>query len=202
MIIAPYAKSYDGRVVLDMPQMKFESGKIYGIAGANGSGKSTYAKYLAGIEGAGHMPQKSFAFKLGVLKNVMLSGCGEKTAMEMLGRLGLGELADKRADKLSGGETEKLALARVLSKHFDLLILDEPTAAMDVESTLEAEKMIREYADRENSVVVLISHSIGQISRISDEMIFLHKGQLIEKGETGSVLASPQNELSRQFINF
>ena len=84
MKIAPFTKTYEGRQVLDFPGMEVESGKIYAVIGANGSGKSTFAKILAGILPAdrkekytdggtiGYMPQKNYAFRMSTKANLLL----------------------------------------------------------------------------------------------------------------------------------
>ncbi|MBO4819392.1 MAG: ATP-binding cassette domain-containing protein [Firmicutes bacterium] len=200
-------KEYGGRVVLDVPEMEFEKGRVYAVMGANGSGKTTFARELVsgGIEDksvrTGYMPQKNYPFRMSVKKNVLLSGVSEEEADRLLSRLGMAQLAGENAKKLSGGETAKLALARILGKGFDLLILDEPTASMDVESTLESEKMIREYAEDKNAAVILITHSAGQAYRIADELIFLHKGMLFEKGPAKDTIDDPKTEEARKFIS-
>ena len=185
---------YGGRTVLDVPELIFEAGKVYAVMGANGSGKSTFARAVA-LEGeyegsfiVGYMPQKNYAFRMSVKKNVLVSGADEEKALRLMERLGLSGLKDKNAKTLSGGETAKLALARTFGKRFDVLILDEPTAAMDVESTFEAERMIREYCDVEKAAVILITHSVKQAFRIADELLVFHEGRLAEAFLSGSVV--------------
>ena len=187
--------------------MSFEKGRVYAVMGANGSGKTTFARELlsGGIEEktvrAGYMPQKNYPFRMSVMKNILISGVSEEKAVGLLTRLGMMHLKDENAKKLSGGETAKLALARILGRDFDLLILDEPTASMDVESTLESERMIREYAGRVNAAVILITHSAGQAYRIADELIFLHKGMLFERGPARETIDNPKTEEARKFIS-
>ena len=198
---------YGDRTVLDVPGMEFEKGRIYAVMGANGSGKSTFAKALAdgGLYDkyvrVGYMPQKNFAFRMNVKKNVLITGADEKRALGLLSRLGMDGLLGENAKKLSGGETAKLALARILCAHFDFLILDEPTAAMDVESTLESEKIIKEYCGDENAAVLLITHSSGQAYRIADEILFLHKGKLLERGPARETIEHPETEEAGKFIS-
>ncbi len=200
-------REYGGRTVLDIPELSFEAGRIYAVMGANGSGKSTFAKAFAlenmqdGDFEIGYMPQKNYAFRMSVKKNVLVTGVSEEKAVTLIERLGLKELSDKNAKTLSGGETAKLALARVLGKYFDMLILDEPTAAMDVESTLEAEKMIKEYSENEKAAVILITHSSGQALRICDEVIFLHKGKICERGPAADVINNPKTKEAKAFLS-
>ena len=154
MKILPFSKTYEGRTVLAFPGMEVQPGTITAIIGANGSGKSTFAKILAGSlaadcrikppEGIGFMPQKNYAFRMSLQKNLLLNGTDVKRANWLMDQLQLRHLALKRADKLSGGETARMALARLMMKRYDLVILDEPTAAMDMETTALAETLIRD----------------------------------------------------------
>ena len=200
-------KSFGERFSLYVPQLEFEAGKIYAVMGANGSGKSTFARALA-EEGmvesdisVGYMPQKNYPFRMTVLKNVLLCASSEEKAEGLLRDLGMESLKNENAKKLSGGETAKMALARTLGKHFDLLILDEPTAPMDVESTYVSEKLIKDYCRDENAAMILITHSKGQAERMSDELLFFHKGRLFEKGRTKEILKDPKTKEAASFFS-
>lgn len=209
-----FAKTYSGRRVLNLPAFTLQSGAVTAVIGANGSGKSTMAKILAGIEPAdenrravescrvGYLPQKPFAFRLTVEQNLSLNGGDEKKRTELLGALGLMSLRRSRAKRLSGGETAKMALARSLLGSYDLLILDEPTAAMDMASTLAAEKLIANYAKDTGCAVLLITHSLQQARRIADEVLYLEAGKLIEQGKAETLLNNPKEEKTRQFLEF
>lgn len=209
-----FDKSYNGNTVLNYPGFEFESGKVYAIIGANGSGKSTLAKILAGIEkpdcrcspvedgSIGYMPQKSYAFKMSTIKNVLLNGNDYPAAKTLTDRLGLSALIKSPAKKLSGGETAKLALARIMIKSYDLLILDEPTAPMDMESTIAAEALMKEYAKENDSALILITHSLQQALRIADYTLFFSKGKLIEYGATAELLNAPKEEETKVFLDF
>ena len=145
MKILPFSKTYDGVTVLDFPGLELQPGTVYGVIGANGSGKSTFAKILAGILPAdqkrpaltekrrvGYLPQKNYAFRMTTRANILLGRKDRHRAAQLMDALQIPHLADKRADRLSGGETARMALARLMMKSFDLVILDEPTAAMDM----------------------------------------------------------------------
>ena len=110
-------------------------------------------------------------------------------------------LADKRADRLSGGETARMALARLMMKQYDLAVLDEPTAAMDMEMTLISEKIIRQYVSETGCSLILITHSLRQARRLADEILFFHNGELAEHGSV-QLLDSPTQPLTREFLNF
>lgn len=212
MKISGFSKTYSGRRVLDLPDMEIRDGSICSIVGTNGSGKSTMARILAGIEkpdggkipvriNAGYMPQRSFAFRMSVLKNIMLNGEDGERAKRLYERLGLTGLLNKNAKTLSGGETARMALCRILMKDYDLLILDEPTAAMDIEATAQSEALIKEYQEKTGCTVLIVSHSLQQAKRLSDEVLFLYEGRLAERCMTDS-LDSPQTEEFRRFLEF
>ena len=214
MKIAPFTKTYDGHRVLDFPGMTLESGKIYAVIGANGSGKSTFGKILSGIlppdkktalpEGGtvGYMPQKNYAFRMHTQRNLWLAEKDYKRANALMDRLQIRHLARKRADKLSGGETARMALARIMMKRFDLLILDEPTAAMDMETTLLSEQLICQYVQHTGCALILITHSLQQARRIADEVLYFHEGVLTEQGPARQVLYQPAAEQTRRFLDF
>jgi ABC-type phosphate transport system ATPase subunit len=111
-------------------------------------------------------------------------------------------LENKRADRLSGGETARMALVRLMMKRYELVILDEPTAAMDMETTLLSEKLITEYVRETGCAVVLVTHSLQQARRIADEVMYFHKGKLLEKGAAENVLAAPSMAETKQFLEF
>lgn len=208
------SKSYGKRKVLELPELELPQGKITAVIGSNGSGKSTFAKVLAGIERAdekrlilpgipvGYLPQKSFPFRMSTEKNILTNGNDRARAEELMKALDIDALAKQSAKKLSGGETARMALCRILMSSYDLLILDEPTAAMDMESTLAAEKLIKKYCTDTGCSVLLITHSISQARRISDHVLFFHHGNLIEQGKTEQVLTTPSRGETKQFLDF
>lgn len=212
MNLHAFSKTYDGVKVLDFPGMELQPGKIYAILGANGSGKSTFAKIVAGILPAdrkchvsgsvGYLPQKPYAFRMTVQKNILLTGGSAESADKLMSSLSLTALKQKRADRLSGGETARMALARLMMKRYDMVILDEPTAAMDMESTSAAEELILKYAKGTECVLILVTHSLQQARRVADEALFFHKGRLLESGEAARLLYRPDQPEAKQFLEF
>ena len=214
MRIAPFSKTFDGVNVLDFPGMELEPGTIYAVIGANGSGKSTFAKVLTGILSAdrrghyfeggsvGYMPQKNYAYRMSTRANLLLNGPDGRKADKLLDALQLRHLEHKRADRLSGGETARMALARIMMRSYSLVILDEPTAAMDMETTLLSEKLIVEYVRESGCALILVTHSLQQARRIADEVLYFHKGKLMETGPMKQVLTNPARAETRQFLDF
>lgn len=218
--VSPFTKSYHARTVLNFPAFSFEPSHIYAVIGSNGSGKSTFARVLAGIEKAdsatrplsssvniGYLPQKPYAFHMILRKNILLnkeknSSGNETRAEELIRAFELTALAEKNGSSLSGGETARMALARLMMKEYSLLILDEPTAAIDMNNTLRAEQVIREYTHRTKASVLLITHSLKQALRLSDTVLYLENGNLIEQGGTAAVLNEPSTVELRRFLDF
>lgn len=213
MNLPPITKTYGGRRVLDLPALELADGAIHAVIGANGSGKSTLARILAGVikpdQGSfpcvgqtGYMPQRSYSFRMSVVRNLQLTGAGRDRAMAQLETFGLAGLARQNAKGLSGGETARLALARVLMEEHPLLILDEPTAAMDVAAAIRSEEILLEYQARTRCTVVLVTHSMTQARRMAGQVLFLKDGHLAEQGETGQVLSHPRCADTRAFLDF
>ena len=214
MKLPAFSKTYENTKVLDFPGMELESGKIYAMIGANGSGKSTFARILAGVLQAdrktrldrqsrvGYMPQKNYAFRMSVKANILLGGKNDRRAEQLMDAIQIRHLENKRADLLSGGETARMALARLMMKSYDLVILDEPTAAMDMETTSLSENMIVSYVKETGCTLILVTHSLQQARRIADEVLYFHKGKLLEAGTKEQVLYTPQKAETKQFLEF
>lgn len=208
-------KTYEGKMVLNMPALEFKPGRICAVIGANGSGKTTYARILAGVirpdgraipvagtERVGYMPQKSYPFRMSTLSNVNLLVKDKERALELMRLLSIDHLAKQRAGSLSGGETARMALARLLMGDFDVLVLDEPTASMDIESTALTEELIKKICRERQCVVIMVTHSLKQVQRVADDLLFLHKGELAESGEAKQILSSPARPETKQFLDF
>ena len=214
MKIPAFSKTYEGTCVLDFPGIDLQPGRIYAVIGANGSGKSTFGKILAGIlpadrrgctpEGVsvGYMPQKNYAFRMSVRSNILLNGKDDAQAGTLMDQLQIRHLETKRADRLSGGETARMALARLMMRSYDLTILDEPTAAMDMETTLLSEQLISDYVRRTGCALILVTHSLQQARRIADEVLYFQKGILLESGPKDQILTAPATPGTKQFLEF
>lgn len=204
-------KTYKDKIALDIPEFTFRDGIRYALVGANGSGKSTLIKLIAGIiksDGGGisndksqktvYMPQKPYAFNMSVKANLKIAA-GGKDADALLEKLKISHLKRKNAARLSGGETQKMALARAALAGGDILLLDEPTSAMDMESAALAENLIlEEYAGK---TVIFATHSITQAERLADEIIFLDAGQIIEILPAKDFRTLASNPLTKLFVS-
>lgn len=214
-------KEYGERTVLDIPYFAFKSGRRYAVIGANGSGKTTALRIMAGaleptsgrVEhvdgvrgGLGYMPQKSYAFGFSVLKNVTIALHGmekagaEAAAREALGKVNMLGFAEAKGSGLSGGETQRLALARMLAKKRPLLLLDEPTSATDISGIETIEAALLEYCEQTGCTLIFSTHSPVQATNLAQEIIMLDNGRIVESGSAAQVLYQPRSEQGKRFL--
>ncbi len=209
-------KTYGERTVLDIEGLCFNKGETVAIVGPNGSGKSTLLKIIADIiksdsgstEVNGrilYLPQQNIPFRKSVRKNILFSmeNTDGKNSQcdEILSQLGLSQLADKNAKGLSGGECQRLALARVLVNDGDFLLLDEPSSAADIEGAEIIENAIKSYKDKTGCGVIMTTHSPTQAFKLSDRIIMLCDGKTVEDGKPEDLLRSPETEWGKKFIS-
>ena len=112
-------------------------------------------------------------------------------ALEQLRAVGIADLASKRASDLSGGQAARVAIARALVFRPEVLILDEPTAALDVEATAQVSAVLRERLAGAGITTLLVSHDIAEVLSLASHMIVMGEGRIVEEGEPARVLASP-----------
>lgn len=117
----------------------------------------------------------------------------------VLSRTGLARFADRPARLLSGGEQQKLALARAWATRPEVLFLDEPTASLDPAATHAVESIIQTMHD-EGTRIIMVTHDIGQARRLADEVLFLHKGQLMEHTAADTFFNAPESGEAAAFL--
>lgn len=189
-------KIYKERTVLDVPQLCIRDGESVALAGANGSGKTTLLRILARVlradcgtvtapDDVRYLPQHPYAFRGTVLDNVLIGAKEEREkAQQLLEQLELSALADKRAQSLSGGELQKLALCRVLIRPCALLLLDEPTAALDTRGTELVRDALARYKTQTNCTLVFSTHAPQLAAQAADRLILLRDGRIDADGGT------------------
>lgn len=212
-------KSYNGKVALDAESFSVRAAQRVALLGANGSGKSTLLALAAGALVAdrgvisiqpdvraamGYMPQFPYAFDMTVLKNVTIALEGgrdaEQAALLALDKVGMLELKDARGSRLSGGEAQRMALARMLAKPRRLLLLDEPTSSTDMAGTDMAEAALMEYCSANHCTLLFATHSAAQAQRLATHIAVLECGRIAEYGEAEQVLHAPRSQYTQSFL--
>jgi tungstate transport system ATP-binding protein len=118
----------------------------------------------------------------------------------MMERVGLQSLAFTPAHKLSAGERQKLCLGRAILQKPNLLLLDEPTANLDPNTTEQVESLIREFGSS-GSDVIFSSHQLAQVQRLAQYVVFIDHGEIKEKGPAGPFFSNPQTQAARRYLH-
>ncbi len=196
------------------------------VIGPNGAGKTTLLRLMHGlqrcssgaVDWAVPNPQarkrQAFVFQAPIMMRrrvvesiaypLRLHGVDKTAALAKASqyavRFGLGELQQNWAPMLSGGEKQKLSLARALITEPEVLFLDEPCANLDGRATREIETLL--LAERAHGTRIIMStHNMGQAKRLADDVLFLHKGTVLESGAAKAFFASPSTTEANAFIN-
>ena len=205
-------------------------GEILGIVGESGSGKSTLLKVISGIEKpdsgrlyhqekeyTGSGPEKtgrflqmvfqdaygSFDPKMNMEKSLKEgTGSDRKEIIRVIGEVGLSEeLLSRRPRHLSGGQCQRMSIARALLSHADVLLCDEITSALDVTTQAQVIKLLMEIRDAENVSIILVSHDLALVSMICDRIMVMKDGIVVEEGKTEDVITRPSDEYTRKLLN-
>lgn len=216
-----------GQTLIQDIDLSIEPGKRTLVMGANGSGKSVLLRLLHGlltpsageVLWRGHAPdraarraqamvfQRPVMLRRSVLANLnfalkvhgLAGRARADRAREALEMARLSHLASHPARVLSGGEQQRLAVARALMCEPDLLFLDEPTSSLDPASTQMIEDLVSA-AYLRGVTIVMVTHDLGQARRMGDEVIFLHAGRVAERGPLHQVLGAPRSEAARAWV--
>lgn len=217
----------NGRTLIDHLSLRFDGSGLTVLMGPNGAGKSLLLRVLANLviadEGTvlwgGRAPDRARAPRLGFVfqKPVVLrrsvhanllyplkkSGLGRgparRRADEALRRAGLEAVGDSPARVLSGGEQQRLALARAMALEPEILFLDEPTTNLDPTATAAIEALVREAAAA-GTRVVFVTHDPAQARRLADDVIFLDRGRMEEWSPAGQFFREPRSSRARDYL--
>ena len=193
------------------------------IMGVNGAGKSLFLKLLHGlmeptsgrIDWNGHRPievtrRQSLVFQKPVLLRRSVAanldfvlrsrGCDRSRRDALLDYVGLAHKASQPARLLSGGEAQRLALARALATDPEVLLLDEPTASLDPASVIAIERIVSD-ACRNGTRVIFVTHDIGQARRMADDVVFMNKGRIAEHSPASDFFPQPRTQAARDYLN-
>ena len=216
----------NGQAIIPGVSLSIEAGPSTIILGANGAGKSVLMRLMHGLlaPSAGSVRwneadlssvrrrqamvfQRPVMLRRSAIANVIyaleLAGVPtaerEAQALAALEEVGLRTLAHRPARVLSGGEQQRLALARAWALHPEVLFLDEPTASLDPGATREIETVIKAF-DAAGTKIVMATHNLGQARRLGDEVLFIHQGRLAERSPVDQFFSRPASPEAAAFI--
>ncbi len=124
----------------------------------------------------------------------------EKTAMELLARIGLEDKANEYPSRLSGGQKQRVAIVRALAMNPKVMLFDEPTSALDPEMVGEVLELMKQLAD-EGMTMVVVTHEMGFAREVADRVIFMCDGKIAEEGTPEEIFSNPQNPRTKQFLD-
>lgn len=212
-------KSFDDNEVLKDISLDVNAGEVVSIIGPSGSGKSTLLRCITELEtydGGEIIFDGTFGlvfqnFNLfphhSVMKNITNAPLRvqkrEKSevyeeARELLKKMDLSDKENAYPCELSGGQQQRVSIARALAMNPDILFFDEPTSALDPELTGEILKVIKQLA-AENMTMVIVTHEMSFAKNVSDKIIFMDNGYIVESGTPDEVFSS-ENERMRSFL--
>jgi tungstate transport system ATP-binding protein len=212
-----------GVAILRGIDLVIDAGPPLVILGPNGAGKSVLLRLLHGLiapaggriawAGEERGPRGAMLFQRPVMLRrsalanaaypLKLAGMGRAArraaALAALDRVGLAPLADRPARRLSGGEQQRLALARAEATGPEIVFLDEPCASLDPAAARAVEAIIAAIAER-GAKVVMTTHDLAQARRLAGEIAFLHRGRLLEHAPAAAFFASPATTEAAAFL--
>lgn len=124
----------------------------------------------------------------------------EKTAREVLEKVGLSEKADAYPETLSGGQQQRVAIARALAMNPEIMLFDEPTSALDPELVYEVLDVMRDLA-RDGMTMVVVTHEMGFAREMADRVIFLDQGEILEFGKPETLFETPKHDRTKAFLS-
>jgi tungstate transport system ATP-binding protein len=214
-----------GVAILDRINLALAAGTPTVVIGPNGAGKTTLLRLAMGLIGptAGRITwggredaspeRRAIVFQRPVMLRrsaeanlrYALDAAGvpstERAArvQELMALVGLTGLSDRPARRLSGGEQQRLALARALAKDPQVLFLDEPTASLDPAATKSVEDLIRDVAAR-GIKVVMSTHDLGEARRLAGEIVLMHRGRIVEATDAETFFRNPKTAEAARFV--
>ena len=211
--------------ILDRIALRFAAGAPTVVIGPNGAGKTTLLRLAMGLiqptagraTWGGRADASSDRRAIVFQRPVMLrrstaanlryaleaadvpSAERDTRVRELLALVGLADLGDRPARKLSGGEQQRLALARALAKDPQVLFLDEPTASLDPAAIKSVEDLIRDITAR-GIKVVMATHNLGEARRLAGDVVLMHRGRIVETSDATTFFNNPRTSEAARFV--
>jgi len=217
--------SVDGRHLVDNVGLALSGASLTVVMGPNGAGKSLLLRLMHGLiePTAGQVRwggqpmdvklrarqalvfQRPVLLRRSVAANIrfVLKHRGNNSParlQELLEEVGLADRAGQPARLLSGGEQQRLALARALAVQPRVLFMDEPTTSLDPASTASIESIVMR-AHRRGVKVVFVTHDLGQARRLADDVVFLNRGRLVEHSPAARFFQEPESQAARDYLS-
>ena len=213
----------DKKILLNNLTCELTARGITVIMGPNGAGKSLFVRCLHGLSkpkngailygklpvGASTRGRQSMVFqspkllRRSVIENLRfvanLNKKNDQNLLELLKKTDLSLLKDQQVSTLSGGEKQRLSLARALVSNPEILFLDEATSSLDPRSVSIIENLMEEIKLK-NVKIILITHDVNQAKRIADDIIFMNNGEIRETGLANDFFSNPQSQEARAFL--
>ena len=212
----------ENKNLINIPNLQFDKQSISVVMGPNGAGKTLLLNLLQGLifpntgsikfnhqiknkdKKISIMMQKPSFLRRTTQQNIkfileLSKNTGNISLLNVLERFDLVSQKNILASKLSGGEKQRLALALAISINSNVLLLDEPTANADPLTTYKIEKIIKEEAST-GKKIILVTHSITQAKRLGEDLVFIHKGKVLEQNETSKFFTQSKIKEINQFL--
>lgn len=220
--------------ILKNISFEVERGKVLGISGQSGSGKSTIAKILTGViaQTSGKIEKyfkKDWSNSSPKPVQILFQNDGElinpfrkvkdvlNEAFELKFKMNKNysveidnifshfnlnpQLKERKGSQLSGGEKQRIALARIIIAEPEILILDEPFSSQDVESQLSILNLINRLKEELNLTIICISHDLNILKHFSNSILIMYNGKIVESGTTKDLIDNPSNEYTKFLLN-
>ena len=201
------------------------AGEIFGIVGESGSGKSTIAKVLMGLERAssgevilsGPAPGRRLSMQMifqdavgslnprmtvrQTLDEVLRTGGSRRTAEELVDLVGLSEaVLSQYPREMSGGQCQRVSVARALAREPDVLVADEPVSALDVSVQARVLNLLRDLRRDMGLAIILIAHDLAVVKNVCDRVAVMERGRFVDQGETADVFERPESPYTRRLL--
>ncbi len=211
--ITELEKKLSPEFTLKIGELYIKNGERVAIIGPNGSGKSTLLKLIAGVikpdsgrieiasfdNRIGYEPQNAYSFRGTVEENIKLGVHGYTDVKRVMRDCQIYSLRDKRSSKLSGGEKQRMCFARMMAGNYNLLLLDEPLSAADIETSEALENHLVNECIQNDTTLLFATHLPSQALNVATKVLIMNRGRITEYCNI-SELKNPNSEFGRKFI--